>query len=753
VRFVGLVFVMLYHANISWSRGGIFSIDMFFVLSGFLITSLLVTEISETGGIGLKRFWGRRVKRLLPALLFFMFGVTIYMALFATPEEAARARGDGVATMLYVSNWWYTITGSSYFENFQPSLLRHTWSLSIEEQFYLVWPLLFIVGYRWCKGRLELMATLAGVAALASAGLMFVLFQPGTDPSRVYYGTDTRAQALLIGVGLALISHGNARRFVSERWIQLGGWIGYLVFAVIFATTDFGNPPAWLFQGGFLLFALAAALLVFAHAGDDSAVLNRIVGCAPFVWLGSITYGAYLWQWPVFIVVDEARTGLSGPLLLAAQFLITFAIAALSYYLIEVPVRRASFSFRNGDSRRQYAFGVVGAGVAIFVLFVASTTIFGSSAGPANSDSATAKRILVNGDSTAYTLATQYPGTGDLKVATAAVLGCGIVRGANKPVDRPAAVQNTCDTWPQRWQEQEDAFHPDLVVIATGTWELFDKVVDGKVLKVGTPAWFEYARSEYEDAITRAGPNGRPIVLLNAPCVRSTASVEGPASPEENDPQRLAHVNELLTQVAAAHPTQVHLLDLKSFLCPSGQFEEQVDGVNGRPDGVHYNMAGAASVWRWLAPQILQILGGSTSAAAPTTPSTSDTLSPSTTKPGSTTTTKPAPAKKDGDPQFCAWTKLHRYLVLEDPTKAFPDAYQELTAATATVASRVPAEAKADYAAIDAALQRVKPAMEAGELPSVLAFTQWFAKNDPALYDRLFTSLTAMDLYKKAHCA
>jgi len=608
VRFIALLFMMLYHANISWARGGIFSIDVFFVLSGFLITSLLISEMTETNRIRLKHFWGRRAKRLLPALLFLLFGIAIYLALFATPEEAARSRGDGVSTLLYVSNWWYSLNGSSYFEAFQPSLFRHTWSLSIEEQFYVLWPLLFIGGYKVLKGRLDLMAAFVGLGALASAGLMFVLFDPDTDPSRLYYGTDTRAQALLIGVGLGLISHGNARRFLAERWIQIGGLLGYAVLAVVFATND--NRQPWIFHGGFLVFGLAAALIVFAHAGDASSPLNRIVGLPVLVWLGSVSYGAYLWQWPVFVVVDESRTGIGGLPLLALQFVLTFALAAVSYYVIETPIRRASFSFR-GDART-YTVGVLGGAALVVLIFIVTSTVFGVDADkPAAAARAGAPRVLVAGDSTAFNLAVQYPGTGDLTVEQAVVLGCGVVRGENEPVDKRPTVKAECDSWPQKWEQREKEFSPDLMVIVTGTWEVFDKVVNGKLLKVGTEEWRAYARSEFEYALSLAGPGGRPVALLNAPCTRSLASAEGPAVSELNDATRLAHVNDLMAEIAAAHPDQVHLLDLEAKTCPNGEFETRIDGVEARPDGVHYSRAGTAVIWNWLAPQLQTILASS----------------------------------------------------------------------------------------------------------------------------------------------
>jgi peptidoglycan/LPS O-acetylase OafA/YrhL len=746
VRFFGIVFVMLYHANISWSRGGVFALDMFFMLSGFLITTLLVSEMTETGTLRLGHFWSRRAKRLLPALFLLIGSLAVYAVFFGTPDEIARLRSDGIATLLYVSNWWYAFSGASYFDNFQPSLLRHTWSLSMEEQFYVFWPLLFIAGYKWLKGNLELLAALAFIGALASAGLMWFMFDPDGDPSRVYYGTDTRVQALLVGVALALISRGNTRRFISERWIQLGGWIGYGIFAVIVAKTA-GSQP-WIYRGGFLMFSLVSAVIIFAHAGDDKALLNRIFGCKPMVLLGSLTYGAYLWQWPVFIVVDEARVGIGGLPLLAIQFVVTFAFAAVSYYLVETPIRRSSFSFRTPGATRTYAIGVAGAAALVVVMFLATTTIFGPNAQVSASVSAGARRILVTGDSTGATLVSQYPGTGDLNVEGATILGCGIVRGDNKLSGQPIESTAPCNAWPQKWADAEKSFQPDMVVIATGAWEMVDKVVGTKVYEVGTDEWFTYARSEFEQALKIAGPNGRPIVMLNAPCARSTATVDGPAIPEVMDQRRLDTVNELFAQLAAAHPDQIHLLDLKSLLCPNGTFEPKIDGVEVRPDGAHYSPAGAALVWKWLAPQLNAILGGDARDDTATAP-VGGGASP-TTKPNAPTTSA-KPSLKDGDPQLCAWVKQQQNFAKESK-EPFPKVFAEFEASTLAVRSHVPAELQADHATVQKALELVKPSVTSGEVSSSAKFGQWFTRNDVDFLDQLAAAVQRIATYNRAHC-
>ncbi len=194
--------VLLYHAGMPWMPGGFLGVELFFVLSGYLITSLLLGEWVAEGRIDLGAFWLRRARRLLPAL-FLLLAVTLVFAIFFMPDEVAGLRGDTLAASTYVTNWYLAFNQQSYFELVgRPSLLQHLWSLAVEEQFYLLWPLLFIGGMRLLRTRQSMrIATLAG--AVASTLLMLALYNPDADPSRIYYGTDTRAAGLLIGCTLA----------------------------------------------------------------------------------------------------------------------------------------------------------------------------------------------------------------------------------------------------------------------------------------------------------------------------------------------------------------------------------------------------------------------------------------------------------------------------------------------------------------------------------------------------------------------
>jgi peptidoglycan/LPS O-acetylase OafA/YrhL len=343
LRGAAVVAVLLFHGGVSWAQGGFLGVDAFFVLSGFLITSLLVQEWRDDGGIALGAFWARRARRLLPALLAVVALVAAY-AVWAAPADARPGlRLDGLATLGYVANWRFVLSGATYFGRAElPSPLRHTWSLAIEEQFYLAWPLVVAALFRrgWSTARL-LAASAAGV--LASALLMAALFHPGSDPSRVYFGTDTHGQPLLVGAALAF-ALAAWRKPVRRGLDRLDGlaWVGAAVLLVSWVLGR--GDDAWLYRGGFLLVALATAAVVAAVVTSPRGQMSRALSWEPLVVVGRLSYGLYLYHWPLFLWLNGERTGLNGLPLLVLRLVVTVAVSVLSYRFIELPVRRGALS-------------------------------------------------------------------------------------------------------------------------------------------------------------------------------------------------------------------------------------------------------------------------------------------------------------------------------------------------------------------------------------------------------------------------
>ena len=620
LRAIAVLGVMLYHARVEVISGGFLGVDLFFVLSGYLITTLLLREWQGSGSIDLGSFWVRRGRRLLPALFLILAAVLLYGSI-ATATELQRLRGDAFATLAYVANWWYAVSGESYFEQFaRPSMLRHTWSLAIEEQFYFLWPLLMSAGL-WLAGsslRFWLVASLAGAAM--SAGAMWFLFDPTVDPSRVYYGTDTRAQALLVGAALAFLLERLGDRS-SGRLPTVVGTCGLLVCIALFHAVE--DSDGWMYRGGYLLMALASAGAITAAAvGDNRSLIVRILAGRPLVWVGARSYGLYLWHWPVFVFLDPARTGMeqgSWPLLLT-RMLVTVVVSMLSYRFVEVPIR--SRALRPVTELRILAASAAALVVAIPLVTIAlAPEPEGLAAVPEDGiigeldpGEPGALRVLVVGDSVAATLASQRPRTAggvDLSVLGNSLLGCGVVTGRLLTTDRGLLRRNRkCEKWLGRWAKAAAEFRPDVSVVLVGAWEVFDRLVAGQVLRVGSPGFADYLEAQLKRGIEILARDGRPVVLLTSPCFN--APDDGILVPwqERNDPGRVDAVNESIRRVAIQNPDTVALIDLHAFVCPAGEYQPVLQGVTLHSDGSHYTQAGAHLVWTWLAPQLAEVAGG-----------------------------------------------------------------------------------------------------------------------------------------------
>ncbi|MDG0793682.1 acyltransferase family protein [Cohnella ginsengisoli] len=341
LRAIAVIAVIAYHLDFDWASGGLLGVGVFFVLSGYLITDQIVSELHREGCLNLKRFWLRRARRLLPAMLLVMAAVSLYLLLFDRDRLPSLA-GDVWSAVTYTSNWYLIFHHVSYFESFgPPSPFGHLWSLAVEEQFYLLWPLLLPAAAA-LLGRRGKTALAVAAAAAASAVLMAALYVPGADPSRIYYGTDTRAFGLLIGAALALVwpsgrlSAGLPRRY---RLGLDGAGIAALT-GILLMMRDTSEYDSFLYRGGLVALSLLAAALVAALAHPDSR-LGDWLGCGPMRWIGKRSYGIYLWHYPV-IALSEKQVNTDGPepLRIALQLAVSVALAALSYRYVENPVRR-----------------------------------------------------------------------------------------------------------------------------------------------------------------------------------------------------------------------------------------------------------------------------------------------------------------------------------------------------------------------------------------------------------------------------
>jgi len=440
LRGAAVTAVLLFHGG--HLTGGYLGVDLFFVLSGFLITSLLLVEWRGSGHVALGSFWFRRARRLLPALFLVLLCVAGYSLFVAAPGELGRIRGDALATIGYVANWRAIFASQDYWALFvSPSPLEHTWSLAIEEQFYLVWPVV-VVGLAWSwrtqtpKGVL----LTAALGAVLSSTLMILLYGR-SDPSRVYFGTDTRAAGVLFGAALAaaLAVFGHVQRRRHRVAIEAAGIAGALAIALMWTKIDGENPR--LYQGGFVVAGLAATAVIAAVVHPRAGPLARVFSFRPLCWIGLISYGLYLWHWPVDVYLNATRVGLTGWPLFAVQTAVALVIAIASYHLVEMPIRRGALS------RRQWQIGTPVLAALLVAVVIAAT---GAQQGPALADVPTVRslrlaryqldktvpldrpRVLVIGGSIALTLANPVSNRSQSRVAVAGagILGCGILPGS-----------------------------------------------------------------------------------------------------------------------------------------------------------------------------------------------------------------------------------------------------------------------------------------------------------------------------------
>ncbi len=629
IRAFAVLAVMAYHFGVPGTGGGLLGVDVFFVLSGFLITSLICRELHRTGTIRLGRFWAQRARRLLPALFILLIGVAVYVHVFAGSIDLASVRGDAFATLIYVSNWRFIFSGQGYFaQAAAPSPFLHTWSLAIEEQYYLVWPLIALfVARRWGTRKVALAAA---IGAVASAVLMGWMYLAGFSIERLYYGTDTRAQSLLIGSFVGAVGSHVGSTFdilpagwtttrVQRRLWTLSGVLGALF--LVWAWHDLEGQNGLLYVGGFFCVAVAAACVIVACVTFPGSALARFCSLGVLVFIGRISYGLYLYHWPLYLLINHAHTGLSGIWLLGTRLLATFAVATVSFFAIEEPIRtRRILPGRMGLVGMGTA--AVVAAAALFLATVAPATSTGAvpttgGAPVAERQALTAAhafttrpiRFLLLGDSIALTLGVglgvrSQPRYG-VQVIDRGTLGCEldtfevILSGVAGP------ATPGCTHWRTVWKQSVEQDRPDVVGLLIGRWEVSDQLYHGNWVHIGQPAWDDHLASELGQAFALLSAGGARIIVFTMPYVDPpTEAANGTPFPE-NSPTRVAAFNGLLRSVAGRQPRPVTVVDLNRMLDPHGVYEPELDGIQVRwSDGIHITEAGG----EWLQPRILPIV-------------------------------------------------------------------------------------------------------------------------------------------------
>jgi len=608
LRAIAVLGVMAYHEPNVELAGGFLGVDLFFVLSGFLITGLLLDERRRSGTVSLRSFWNRRARRLLPALAAFLLAVVAITMIIGDVSQRRDLPGGIFSSVFYVSNWNLITQNQSYFNQFGSlSPLRHLWSLAIEEQFYLLWPLIVLACLMHSR---RLLIAVTAIATICSIGLMAFLLGDG-DPSRSYYGTDTRAFSLLIGA-LGAIFAWHLRP--SGKRTFLLSVIGLAGLAAAFAFIH--DDDRWMYRGGFVLFALLALGVIILASGET--FVSKAMAHPVLRKIGFLSYALYLWHWPVRVFVTDTRLHLpnsaaGGWAGVAIRLAITFGLSWLSMELIERWFRRSQL----GVAR--FGLGWLAIGAVLIALAAMAAPSSGSTIENSTNAEKSAQRersltpiddpskpiLLVAGDSVAVTLENGLRRVIDptINIVGGGELGCAILTSPRAMAfDGTWSKDGTeCPDHNTYWNNLVQVQTPDVVVLLSGAWDLYARDWGSGAIVPGDPEFDLNYRSALDESLRVLASNGAEVIVLTTPCFAPNAGEKpGP----QHDPQRARRLAAIQREVVetfnrAAPSAPAAIVDLQSITCDNG-FTPTRDGVSWRPDGVHFSVDGSQIAARWL---------------------------------------------------------------------------------------------------------------------------------------------------------
>jgi peptidoglycan/LPS O-acetylase OafA/YrhL len=651
VRALSVVAVILYHAGFGWMTGGFFGVEVFFVVSGFLITSLLIEERDRTNRIDLRQFWVRRWRRLLPALFAMLLVVSVWAVFFGTAEQHSQLRRDLPWGILYLANWGQILSDTPYFAG-TPTLLRHLWSLAVEEQWYLLWPLVFMgIALRGRSDR-RLGRSLVTVSLVVMVGTA-AAHVAGVSTNFLYLSTLTRSSGLLLGAAVAFLWRpwrvSGRPRPQAGRALDAVAAVSVLVLVASFLTGHVADGATYLWQLPLVTLASTALVAVVVHPWAAGA--RRVFGSRPLVEVGKRSYGLYLWSWPVSRVCD-AYSG-SWPRFVMAM-LLAVPISEACYRWVETPIRKGALGRWFAD-RRAPGWGVVagcsalgavalllplgafyrsvsptfdaavdaGGGEVVFELqpgSASSTSVETVESLPVDATTSTAvavpvtaaalpRRLVIVGDSMAHSLKVNLPdGIDSTFTATdGSVEGCSVYDSGKAVSARDGFTRSFsgCAGWDQKWASAAQQGSAEVALVVLGAWDVFDVTLDGQSLPFGSPGNDARFTAGLQKGIDALGAVGTKVALLEVACMRPK-DVKGagvPALPERGDDSRVAHLNDLLRQVAAANPGSTTFVSGPLEYCT----EPIASDLAYRWDGVHAYKPGAKLTMEAVAAQLLSI--------------------------------------------------------------------------------------------------------------------------------------------------
>ena len=601
LRGVAVILVIIFHSGLGWLPGGFLGVSVFFTLSGFLITSLLINECENTGRIDLKAFWGRRLRRLAPASLVVIAGVVGLASWLSTSIEASRIKGDAISATLYFSNWRFIYSGHSYGELFaSPSPLQHLWSLSIEEQLYVIVPVviagLFALGLRRRAIGIVFLIAVAG----STIATMFT-----NSHELIYYGTHTRAAELLLGSALACLFGQRIEKLAVNKAKSLSTlYIVPIVGVVVLSRFSSVDSP-WVYSGA--LTAFAGLSVICLIAAIQAGPVRSILSSSPLVRVGEVSYGLYLIHWPVIVWLNSERVDLQPTALFVLQVIVTVILTLVSYWLIEQPIRRRKVLLSVRWAASSFVASVVGVLILASAILASassqvdttpdvlvtiaptssvvdpvnasSTTIVGSSAKPARVDRTGPLSVLVIGDSTAENIATALAqaSDGSLGVISGGVLGCPLLKVAQVR-DRKDSQQDVSYCPSNEQLVRDHVSEVDAVVVVAGVANQW------AYQYAGSDVWVEPASERYkadlngflENIEDIVAPYGLPILVFETPPVRDNPKILG------DDIATLLRWAEVINEWDS-HWYSVKMVPYADALSDPNSDEGKAE----RPDGVH----------------------------------------------------------------------------------------------------------------------------------------------------------------------
>ena len=683
LRGVSVMAVLLYHAGFHWMHGGFFGVEVFFVVSGFLITSLLIEERDGTGRIHLWQFWVRRWRRLLPAFFAMLVVVGIWTVFWGTAEQQNQVRQGYPWGILYLANWGQIFSGTPYFAG-MPSMFRHLWSLAVEEQWYLIWPLVFVGIARHKRDDAKVGRAIVGVAAavMVITAVMSLLDKPtqwpfffSLHPSEwgmrpvdttnfLYLSTFTRSSGLLLGAGLAFLYRPwrvTARpKGSATRTLDRVAAVACLALVVSFVTGRVAGEATYLWMLPLVTIASAALIAVVVHPWASTP--RVVFGWRPLVEVGKRSYGLYLWSWPIQRIVG-AYVGSYWRFALAMA--ITIPVTEVSYRYIETPIRRGGLG-RWWKDRNRHDWGIItacavvstlaiGLSMAVYygsapavydaardtsgeeVAFDADAALAGSTGSTATGSTGAAevavadtsagstiattapppvtaatlpRRVVIVGDSTAHSLAINLPDgiESTFAVSDGSVEGCSVYSDGTAVSSYEGGFTRSfdgCAGWEQKWQSAAQVSDAEVALVVIGAWDVFDVKAGGQTVAFGTAAGDQRFLAGVQQGIDALASTGAKVALLEVPCMRPQ-QVKGagvPPLPERGDDQRVAHVNDLLRQAAAANPATTVFVTGPAEYCT----EPIASDLAYRWDGVHAYKPGAKLTFEAIANSLLTI--------------------------------------------------------------------------------------------------------------------------------------------------